>query len=227
MTRLAKRATCVAAVLVGAFTMLAVTADYSDARGIRGTTAGSVHRGGGGFSRGGGARASRGGAQFASHQSRGAVRSGEISRSGQMAQRGTRAGGGEWASTGAQGRTDYNRQRFDNRADMARRDANYTRRDANYYRRDSNYYRRDVNYNDIDVNVDHGWDGYHPVARGVAYGTAAAVTAAAIGSVAYSLPPSCATYPYYGYSYYRCGDVWYQPQYSGDQVTYVVVEQPG
>jgi hypothetical protein len=136
-----------------------------------------------------------------------------------MAQRGTRPGG-DWASARAPGGADYNRQRFDNRTDMARRD-------TNYYRRDSNYYRRDVNYNDIDVNVDHGWDGYHPVARGVAYGTAAAVTAAAIGSVAYSLPPSCSTYPYYGYSYYRCGDVWYQPQYSGDQVTYVVVEQPG
>jgi hypothetical protein len=224
MTRLAKRATCAAAVLVGAFSMLAVTADYSDARGIRGTTAGSVHRGGGGgFSRGG-ARASRGGSQFASH-SRGSVRSGEVSRSGQMAQRGTRAGG-DWASTRTPGRTDYNRQRFDNRTDIARRDTNYNRRDTTYN-------RRDVNYNDIDVNVDRdwntgwGWDGYHPVAAGVAYGTAAAVTAAAIGSVAYSLPPSCSTYPYYGYSYYRCGGVWYQPQYSGDQVTYVVVEQPG
>jgi hypothetical protein len=215
MTRLAKRATCAAAVLVGAFSMLAVTADYSDARGVRGTTAGSVHRGGGG----GGARASRGGAQFASAHSRGPARGGEISRSGQLGQRGTRPGG-DWASTRAPGRTDYNRQRIDNRTTASARNTNYNRRD-------SNYYRRDVNYNDIDVNVDHGWDGYHPVARGVAYGTAAAVTAAAIGSVAYSLPPSCSTYPYYGYSYYRCGDVWYQPQYSGDQVTYIVVDQPG
>lgn len=87
--------------------------------------------------------------------------------------------------------------------------------------------------NNVNVNVDndHGWgdwnDNYHPVARGVAYGTAAAVTTAAIGSMIYSLPPACATQMYGGVTYYSCGGVWYAPQYQGDKVVYVVVENPG
>lgn len=87
--------------------------------------------------------------------------------------------------------------------------------------------------NNVNVNVDndHGWgdwdDDYHPVARGVAFGTAAAVTSAAIGSMIYSLPPTCATSVYGGMTYYSCGGVWYAPQYQGDRVVYVVVENPG
>jgi hypothetical protein len=42
--------------------------------------------------------------------------------------------------------------------------------------------------------------------------------------VAYSLPYGCS--PYHSY-YYSCGGVYYQPQYVGDEVTYVVVENPG
>ena len=87
--------------------------------------------------------------------------------------------------------------------------------------------------NNVNVNVDHdngwGWGDhdYHPVAAGVAFGTAAAVTSAAIGSRYYSLPPSCAPYPYSGYTYYSCGGVYYAPQYEGDTVVYVVVDRPG
>ena len=51
---------------------------------------------------------------------------------------------------------------------------------------------------------------------------AAAVTAAVVGSMIYTLPPSCVTWSYY----YRCGEVWYQPQYEGTAVTYVVVNAP-
>lgn len=85
--------------------------------------------------------------------------------------------------------------------------------------------------NDVNVNVDRdngwGWDhDYHPVAAGVAFGTAAAVTSAAIGSRYYSLPPACAPYPYSGYTYYSCGGVYYAPRYEGDTVVYVVVDQP-
>jgi hypothetical protein len=86
--------------------------------------------------------------------------------------------------------------------------------------------------NNTNINVnnnDHGWDWddhYHPVAAGVAFGTAAAVTSAAIGSMMYSLPPSCAPYPYGGYSYYSCGGVYYEPRYEGDKVVYVVVNNP-
>jgi hypothetical protein len=85
-----------------------------------------------------------------------------------------------------------------------------------------------VGNNNVNVNVngDHGWDWddhYHPVAAGVAFGAAAAVTRAAVGSMMYSLPPACS--PYRG-PYYYCGGVYYEPQYQGDKVVYVVVNQP-
>jgi hypothetical protein len=93
---------------------------------------------------------------------------------------------------------------------------------------------RNINANvnrNVNVNVDNGWNHggyyYHPIATGVAVGAAVAVTAAAIGSMAYSLPPSCVTRVYPTGSYYSCGGTWYQPQYSGSQVTYVVVNSPG
>jgi hypothetical protein len=47
-------------------------------------------------------------------------------------------------------------------------------------------------------------DHYHAVARGVAVGTAAAGA----------------------YTYYSCAGVWHQPQYQGDRVVYVVVNEP-
>ena len=87
--------------------------------------------------------------------------------------------------------------------------------------------------NNVNVNVDHdngwGWGDhdYHPVAAGVALGTAAAVTSAAIGSRYYSLPPACSPYPYSGLTYYSCGGAYYAPQYEGDTVVYVVVDRPG
>jgi len=103
-----------------------------------------------------------------------------------------------------------------------------------------------VNTGDINVNVDRNWNGnvhvsqpiygtvrpiapvYHPVAAGVVIGTTAAVTAAAIGSMYYALPPSgCRPYPYSTYTYYYCGSVYYKPQYQGDTVVYVVVSKPG
>ena len=57
---------------------------------------------------------------------------------------------------------------------------------------------------------------------------AGAVAGAVIGSMVYSLPPSgCAPYPYSGYTYYHCGGVYYETRYEGDQVVYVVVDEPG
>jgi len=73
----------------------------------------------------------------------------------------------------------------------------------------------------LDNDVDYGW--HHPVAAGVAFGTAAAVTSAAIGSVVYSLPPSCTVTVVDGVSYQNCGGVWYEPQFAGTSVEYVVV----
>ena len=86
---------------------------------------------------------------------------------------------------------------------------------------------RDVNF-DRDIDVDRrygGWgDGccYHPVAR-----TAAAVTTAAVvGSVVNSIPASCSAVTANGLTYQQCGSTWYQPEFSGSSVTYVVVNAP-
>jgi len=92
---------------------------------------------------------------------------------------------------------------------------------------------RDINVDrDVDVDVDHRYGGYgygccyHPVARAAAATTAAVATAAAVGSVVYSLPPSCAAVNVNGFTYQQCGSTWYQPQFSGSSVTYVVVNPP-
>jgi hypothetical protein len=67
---------------------------------------------------------------------------------------------------------------------------------------------------------------YRPVARAVV-GTAAVIgTAAVVGSVVRSLPPSCSTMVVNNVPYQHCGNAYYQPQYSGSQVTYVVVNPP-
>lgn len=92
---------------------------------------------------------------------------------------------------------------------------------------------RNVNVNNVNIDNHGGWGGYgyddhyHPIAAGVAIGAAAAVTSAVIGSMMYSLPPACAPRPYGGMTYYYCNGAWYQPQYQGDQVTYIVVNAPG
>ena len=88
--------------------------------------------------------------------------------------------------------------------------------------------RGDINIDrDNIANINHGgdWDNWHPGwAAGAVVG--AAVAAAAIGSMVYALPPGCGSAYYTGYTYYDCGGVWYQPQYEGDDVVYVVVENP-
>ena len=74
---------------------------------------------------------------------------------------------------------------------------------------------------DVDVNRRRG-RGYHPIATGVAIG----VTAAIIGSMVNTLPTGCTTVITNGISYSQCGNTWYQPQYSGNNVTYIVVNAP-
>ncbi len=84
---------------------------------------------------------------------------------------------------------------------------------------------RDVNVNtrrdvDIDVDVDRGWNPVATVA-------AVAVTAAVIGSVVNTLPPSgCYPVQIGPTLYQQCGSYWYQPQYYGTTVQYVVVNPP-
>jgi hypothetical protein len=93
-------------------------------------------------------------------------------------------------------------------------------------------FNRPINVGDVDVHHDYGRPGYgccyynHPVAAAAVVGTAAAVTAAAIGSTVYSLPESCTTVIVNGITYEQCGSSWYQPQFSGTSTTYVVVSPP-
>lgn len=83
-----------------------------------------------------------------------------------------------------------------------------------------------VNVNrNINVDVDRN-DDYHPFATAAAVTAGAALTGAVIGSIVYSLPPSCRSVVVNGLAYQQCGSTWYQPQYAGTQVTYVVVNPP-
>jgi hypothetical protein len=83
---------------------------------------------------------------------------------------------------------------------------------------------RNVNVDrDIDVDVDRD---YHPITTAAAVGTAAVVTAAVVGSVVHTLPPACTAVQVGNVTYHQCGDTWYQPQYAGTQLTYVVVNPP-
>lgn len=98
---------------------------------------------------------------------------------------------------------------------------------------------RNVNINrDRDVHIHGGYHGgyrhgyYHDHNDGIGVGGAIAIGVAglAIGSIvtAASMPPpsSCSMTTVNGITYQRCGSTWYQPQYSGSNVTYVVVNPP-
>ncbi len=90
---------------------------------------------------------------------------------------------------------------------------------------------RNVNVNvDRDVHVNGGYYGggccYHPVATAAAVTAAAVVTSAIVGSMVNTLPPSCSAVMVGGIAYQQCGSAWYQPQVSGGNTTYVVVNPP-
>jgi|OpeIllAssembly_1097287.scaffolds.fasta_scaffold41214_2 hypothetical protein len=81
---------------------------------------------------------------------------------------------------------------------------------------------------DIDIDRRHGgWDyddhHHHPIATAAAVTATAVVTAAVVGSVVHTIPPSCTTVVVNGLAYQQCGSTWYQPQYVGSQVQYVVI----
>ena len=88
---------------------------------------------------------------------------------------------------------------------------------------------RDINIDrdvDVDVDWDHGCCFHGGWGTAAAVATTAAVTAAAVGSIVNTLPPSCAPVVVNGYTYQQCGNTWYQPQISGSSTTYVVVNPP-
>ena len=88
---------------------------------------------------------------------------------------------------------------------------------------------QNVNVNkNVNVNVSNSGSYYndHPIATAAAVTATVAVTAAAIGSMTRTLPPACSATVVNGITYQNCGGAWYQPQYAGSQVTYVVVNPP-
>lgn len=93
------------------------------------------------------------------------------------------------------------------------------------------------NFNSVNVNrdvdVDGGrWGGwgdaccYHPAAAAAAVTAAAVTTAAVVGSSVHTLPPACSAVSVDGVVYQQCGSTWYQPQFAGTSVNYVVVNPP-
>ncbi len=89
---------------------------------------------------------------------------------------------------------------------------------------------------DVNVNVDGGGRGgyyddyhhYHPIATAAAVTATVAVTSAIVGSIvnASQMPSNCVQVMRYNTAYMQCGSTWYQPQYQGSSVTYIVVNQP-
>ncbi|UVE16220.1 hypothetical protein NVV93_11360 [Pseudomonas sp. LS44] len=67
----------------------------------------------------------------------------------------------------------------------------------------------------------YGW--YDPIVAGVVVG---ATTAMVVGSVVSSVPANCVPVLVNGLTYQQCGSTWYQPQYVGMQLQYVVVTPP-
>lgn len=144
-------------------------------------------------------------------------------------------GGGPRMSRGAAagsvsrvGGADFNRSANFNRNVDANRNFN-----SNVNVNRSANVNRDVNWDrDVDVNVDHHYGGfgygccYNPVGAAAAATAAAVTTAAVVGSVVHTLPPSCEAVSMNGFTYQHCGSTWYQPQFSGSAVTYVVVNPP-
>jgi len=84
---------------------------------------------------------------------------------------------------------------------------------------------RNVNVNtnrNVNVNVDTDYNR-HPIGTAVAVGATVAVTAAVVGSIVNTVPANCVPVQMGPTLYQQCGSTWYQPQYVGTNVQYVVV----
>lgn len=134
--------------------------------------------------------------------------------------RGGRGGGGGAARASASG--SVNRGNV-NRGGDANRNTN-TNRNTNVDRSTTINSSREVNV-EVDNDRWNDWDD-HPVAAAAVVTTGVAMTAAAIGSIVYSVPPECVNTEVGGTTYMQCGSTWYAPQYSGSNVQYVVVAPP-
>lgn len=87
-----------------------------------------------------------------------------------------------------------------------------------------------INSNRHYDNGHHGghdhWDDWDDHWHPVRTAATVAATAAVVGSIVRSVPPNCSTVVVNGISYSQCGSTWYQPQYVGSSVQYVVVNSP-
>ncbi len=142
---------------------------------------------------------------------------GNMSRGGGGgANRQVRASSGSSLNTASRGNSNVNRG------------AARTASNSNVNRSGNRYNSGNINTGDINVDVNGGCCnggygyGYHPVARGAAIAT----TAAVMGSYYASLPGNCVTVVRVGINYSQCGSTWYQPVYSGANVQYMVVAAP-
>jgi len=77
---------------------------------------------------------------------------------------------------------------------------------------------------DVDVHNRGGYYNHGPSVAGVV--AASVATAIVVGSIVHTLPPSCSTMVVNGFAYQNCGGTYYQPQYQGSSVTYIVVNHP-
>lgn len=81
---------------------------------------------------------------------------------------------------------------------------------------------RNGNY-DLDYDVDDHW---HPAAGNAVWTRAAGFATVPIGSIVYTLAPSCTPTHVNTITYYQCGSLWFQPQFAGTTVTYVAIDDP-
>lgn len=95
--------------------------------------------------------------------------------------------------------------------------------------------RGDINTGDIDIDGGYGsWGGccggWGAAAAGAVVGAAAASSwygwGAPVGTVVYSVPSDCVVSVVNGISYQNCGGTYYEPQFSGTDVSYVAVSPP-
>ncbi|MCW2271318.1 hypothetical protein D3C77_00310 [compost metagenome] len=89
------------------------------------------------------------------------------------------------------------------------------------------------NHRDVDIDVDGGGrygydDDYHPIATAAAVTATVVATSAVVGAIfrPSQMPSDCVQVMRYNTAYLQCGSTWFQPQYQGSNVTYVVVDAP-
>jgi hypothetical protein len=182
----------------------------------------AAQRGGGG---------ARGGGRAAGGGNRGGGGAAAANRGGGGAAAANRGGGGTAAANRGAGDRQVRSQATSNVNHRAA-NTNVNRANANVNRNvnANNVGNRNVNnFNNVNVNgdFDGGWNGgwdddYHPFAAAAVVGG----TAAIVGSLVNSVPPSCVPVVVNGATYSQCGSTWYQPQYAGTSVQYQVVNPP-